>query len=82
MTNLRPFLMRAGGAIRRRLAYRLVNEYRLAEQQQAIYLRRLLHVLRIDCVLDVGGNAGQFYTECGRERSGKVPRFYLGRGWP
>ena len=61
MTNLRPFLMRAGGAIRRRLAYRLVNEYRLAEQQQAIYLRRLLHVLRIDCVLDVGGNAGQFY---------------------
>lgn len=39
---------------------RLVRWYQLGEAQQAWYLRRLFRSLRIDLVLDVGGNAGQF----------------------
>src|SRR3982750_2939635 len=27
----------------------------------------------------LGTNSGQFYTECGKLSSGKVPRFYLGK---
>jgi FkbM family methyltransferase len=49
---------------RRRLAqwfdHRLVRWYRLGEYQQAWYLRRLLPLLDVDLVLDVGGNEGQF----------------------
>lgn len=39
---------------------RLVRWYRLGEYQQAWYLRRLLPLLAVDLVLDVGGNEGQY----------------------
>lgn len=40
--------------------HRLVRWYRLGEHQQAWYLRRLLPLLAVDLVLDVGGNEGQY----------------------
>ncbi len=40
--------------------YRLVRWYGLGEHQQAWYLKRLLPLLQVDLLIDVGGNAGQF----------------------
>lgn len=46
--------------LRRMLDWRVVRWYRLGAYQQAWYLRRLFRDLKINLVLDVGGNAGQF----------------------
>lgn len=40
--------------------YRLVRWYGLGEHQQAWYLKRLLPLFKVDLLIDVGGNEGQF----------------------
>lgn len=42
------------------LSWRLVRWYGLGGYQQAWYLRRLLPLLKVDLLIDVGGNEGQF----------------------
>lgn len=53
----------------RALDYRLLHWHRLAEHQQADYLRRLFDTLNIDLVIDVGANRGQ-YADFIRRRVG------------
>ncbi len=44
-----------------RLGYRLLPEWRFARWDEGEHLRRLLQLLEIDCVLDVGANKGQYH---------------------
>lgn len=44
----------------RRLGFALVPYWRLGSISQEVYLRHLFELLRIDCVVDVGANLGQY----------------------
>ncbi len=44
-----------------RLGYRLLPEWRFARWDEGEHLRRVLQLLEIDCVLDVGANKGQYH---------------------
>ncbi len=59
-TKRRNLAQRLRDRIERTLDYRLVRWTRLGDAQQAWYLRRLVALLDIDLVIDVGGNLGQF----------------------
>lgn len=63
-SKLRIQLRRYWNGIRHRLIHwldiRLVRWYRLGDHQQSWYLKRLLSLLEIDLLIDVGGNNGQF----------------------
>ena len=41
--------------------FTIIPNWRLQQYPQATYLRRLLSLLEIDCVLDVGANLGQYH---------------------
>lgn len=47
-------------SIAERLGYAIVPKWRLARLPQARHIARLLATLRVDCVVDVGANRGQY----------------------
>jgi FkbM family methyltransferase len=48
--------------LRRKADFWIGRKETLAEHQSAVHLRRLHKILKLDLVLDVGGNVGQFAT--------------------
>lgn len=48
-------------AVTDRLGYPVIARWRLDKLDQSSHLRELFAMLRIDCVLDVGANVGQFH---------------------
>jgi FkbM family methyltransferase len=65
----RGLLGRIRERLDRGLPWRLVHWMRLGDTQQVWYLRRLIRLLQIDLVVDVGGNRGQ-YAQLIRRRVG------------
>src|SRR5688572_3090900 len=58
--NARKRLKRAIDAALASRSYRLLPDWRLEKWEQSGHTRDLFEFLDIDCVLDVGGNVGQY----------------------
>ena len=60
-----------------RLGYPLIPEWRLEKWDQSTHLAQLFGLLRIDCVLDVGANIGQYreFLRLHLEYSGEIVSF-------
>ena len=56
-----------GPALRSVLATRLVDTSQLHALPERIHLAKLLRLLRVDCVFDIGANAGQYATRLRKE---------------
>lgn len=65
----RSLFQRIGERLDRGLPWRLVRWMQLGDTQQVWYLQRLIRLLEIDLVVDVGGNRGQ-YARLIRQRVG------------
>lgn len=59
--SLRATLKSTVVGIARRRGYELTPEWKLVNQPLARHLKALFERYRVDCVLDVGGNRGQFH---------------------
>jgi FkbM family methyltransferase len=59
--SLKRRLTRALQGLSSRLGYRLLPEWRFRRWDEGEHLGRLLRLLDIDCVLDVGANSGQYH---------------------
>lgn len=44
-----------------KMGYEVVPTWRMERYAEAVFLRRLFHLLQIDCVVDVGANLGQYH---------------------
>lgn len=58
--NGRSALKQLVGRLAHRLGYTVIPNWQMDTYATAIYLRRLFDLLQIDCVIDVGANAGQY----------------------
>ena len=58
---LKEVVLRSMRSVARRRGYHLIPEWKLDSHTFARHLQKLFEHYRIDCVLDVGGNTGQYH---------------------